>query len=92
MGNSVCWGIVCTRYTRSSAVLANILGPLPVTKFCFSVNNRWLFNSLDWVPGEAGPLLDKRPGVWLSAVPGRVENGFLGGPGLDAAPRVGHDG
>jgi len=54
--------------------------------------NRWTFNDLDWVQGEAYLLLYEKPGVWLSAVPGRVENGFLGGPGLDAAPRVGHDG
>jgi len=70
-------------------VLAKYFYWLPVTNFRFSVNNRWLFNDLDWVAGKKYLLLDKKPGVWLSAVPGRVENGFLGGPGLDAAPRVG---
>ena len=92
MRNSVYWGIVCTRFICSSAVLANIFRSLPATSGREIEENRWTFNDLDWVQGEAYLLLYEKPGVWLSAVPGRVENGFLGGPGLDAAPRVGHDG
>jgi len=71
-------------------VLAKYFYWLPVTNFRFSVNNRRLFNDLDWVAGKKYLLLDKKPGV---SGPG-PEKWLVGKwvSVIDVALRVGHDG